>query len=259
MNGPFKWPVAPICDRQLRDINEEDIMYDFHGNRLYRRCDTYKGGGGYDRFESIWRSRNCNTQCWCRDQFVVQLNGCPLSCPYCYVTPDGTHSKDVAYTNTEDLVGAFIRSRLPVFHLMGGAPAMYIDHWIDLIKKLDNRGIFHSDLLLIEHEYSEKTMNTLSWSQYSDNALYAVSIKGKDAEQFYRNTGTKLDSKLLYFNLMTLARYEIPFYITFTGMSDADIEEWTDRLSLYFGPNDIEWIMRDSFAIQIRDYEALRP
>lgn len=253
----FEWPIAPICDRQLRDINKEDLIGpDKNGYYLYRRCNTYKGGGGYDRFESIWRSRHDNNV-WCGDQFVVQLNGCPLQCPYCYVTPDGTHSRHVVKQYTENILHAFYHTKLPVFHLMGGAPAMYMSHWTDILSQLSESSIFHSDLLLIEHSYDEKTLSRLGHI-YNKNALYAVSVKGKDAEQFKKNTGCTLNENRFWINLMSIVRHELPFYITFTGMSDSDIDEWRSQLHQYFGICDIEWMMRDSYAIQIRDYEALK-
>ena len=39
------------------------------------------------------------------------------------------------------------KSKLDVFHLMGGAPALYIEHWIEILEKLPENIPFHSDLL----------------------------------------------------------------------------------------------------------------
>jgi hypothetical protein len=47
------WPVVPLCKNQLRDIKEEDILE----KGLYRLCNTYKGGGGYDQFNKIYEKR----------------------------------------------------------------------------------------------------------------------------------------------------------------------------------------------------------
>ena len=86
--GNFKWPVVPLCEKQLRDIRQKDILED----GLYRLCDIYRGGGGYDQFINIYNKR-FGTSLTDGRQFVVQLYGCPLRCPYCYVTEDGVKSK----------------------------------------------------------------------------------------------------------------------------------------------------------------------
>lgn len=42
----MKWPVVPLSEGQLKDVNPADILEE----GLYRKCDTYRGGGGYDQF-----------------------------------------------------------------------------------------------------------------------------------------------------------------------------------------------------------------
>ena len=41
------WPVVPLCKAQLEDVNPLDVLND----GLYRRCNKYKFGGGYDKFQ----------------------------------------------------------------------------------------------------------------------------------------------------------------------------------------------------------------
>ncbi len=122
----FTWPVVPICERQRRDVNPDDLLED----GLYRKCNTYKGGGGYDMFPAIYRRRHrrLDPTTQLAVQFVVQLQGCPLDCPWCYVTRDGVLGEPVQRT-TNELVSAFERSGLTVFHLMGGAPALFLVLW----------------------------------------------------------------------------------------------------------------------------------
>lgn len=253
----YHWNVAPICEKQLRDINPEDLLFEpTERGYLYRRCNTYKGGGGYDRFESIWRRRH-GKSVFCSDQFVVQLSGCPLQCPYCYVTRDGIDVKPVQVT-TKEMIQAYRFTKLPVFHLMGGAPAMYFENWEEIIFDMMGIGIFHSDFLLIEKEYDEKMVEILS-KRYrcNESCLFAVSVKGADAEQFKKNTGRDLDETLFWKNLMKLVRYEMPFYITFTGMNEDDILKWRKSASKYFSTTDMLWMLQDSYAIELRDYGAL--
>ena len=71
------WPVVPLCKAQLEDVNPLDVL----NGGLYRRCNTYKGGGGYDKFPEIWERRLGKGETKLNDQFVVQVQGCPLHCP----------------------------------------------------------------------------------------------------------------------------------------------------------------------------------
>ena len=91
----MNWPIVPLCKKQLLDINLNDILE----NGLYRLCNTYKGGGGYDKFPVIYEKRyGINPG---GNQFVVQLYGCPLKCSYCYVTINGIWG-DPIYVTTEN-------------------------------------------------------------------------------------------------------------------------------------------------------------
>ena len=237
--------VVPLCDRQLRDINPTDVL----NGGLYRKCSVYKGGGGYDRFPYICESRLGYQY---GAQFVVQVYGCPLKCPYCYVTPDGVHGEYVN-VSTDKLLVDFESSGQDVFHLMGGAPAIYMDLWAGIIDNLRDGVVFHSDLLLVEGEYDVGTLTRIA----KPNALYAVSIKGI-GEGFKRNTGVDMDEKMgemFWGNLWAVVECGLNFYFTFTGMSAEEIADFK-RLCLEFGYDGS--IFKDSFPIQIINYEALK-
>lgn len=243
----FDWPVVPLCEAQLQDVNPADIL----GNGLYRKCNTYKGGGGYDQFPSIYIKRfGEQSNLHLNDQFVVQVSGCPLHCPYCYVTDAGIRGKSVAKT-TAELVDAFYRSGCSVFHLMGGAPALYLNQWWRILRHLDREYVFHSDLLLLEGEYDEEVLRDIA--QYP-NSLYAVSIKGATAEEYLKNTATEIDMALLWRNLDRLVNAGIPFYVTFTGMSIESIERFRGEVVSRYGD---DAILTDSFAISLVHYKAL--
>lgn len=55
-------------------------------------------------------------------------------------------------------------NNLKVLHLMGGAPALYIDKWYDIIDRLTNDTVFHSDLLLVEGYYKQSTLRAINKS-----------------------------------------------------------------------------------------------
>lgn len=218
--------MVPICNRQLLDVRKEDLLY----GGLYRACNTYRGGGGYDQFNEIffkrfgWRPNPT--------QFVVQLYGCVLNCPYCYVTKDGVFGTPVP-TTTADLMAAYVLTRFDVFHLMGGAPAIYLNKWKEFFTWHRPITIFHSDFLLVEGLYNKEDLIDLP-------GLHAVSIK-----QY--NLYTAAQRELMWVNLKTLIDCNVNFYITFTG-----VDEFSKEITSKFGAE----VLEDSFVIDIKDYKA---
>ena len=85
-------------------------------------------------------------------QFVVQLYGCNLDCPFCYVTRRGVWDTPIK-VSTDALVRAYALSGANVFHLMGGAPALQMKFWPELLDALGPDILFHSDLMLTETRY----------------------------------------------------------------------------------------------------------
>lgn len=238
----IKFPVVPLCERQLRDIRKEDIL----SGGLFRLCNVYKGGGGYDRFPAIAKKRlNLDTD----RQFVVQLKGCPLRCTYCYVTPDGVNGAAVM-VSVDTMLKAFnkqLEHGVNVFHLMGGAPALYIENWSHLIHGLPLSTIFHSDLMLIEKDYSVVDLSALK----EKHCLFAVSIKGNNPEEFFNKTKAKLDENLLWKNFDLIVEKGLNFYVTFTGIDPTEIRE---KIKQRYGDE----ILEDSFTIDLVEYEALK-
>lgn len=240
----YAWNVVPLCEKQLRDVNPKDVL----NGGLYRHWDS-DSSNCVDKFEDIF-NRRFGTFEKLNDHFVVQLKGCPFHCPYCYVTPDGIHSEAQKVT-TAQLVSDFTDTCYPVFHLTGGAPALYLKHWAGLAFALPEYAIFRSDFLLMEGEYSKEAC--LALSRHRRN-LHAVSIKGWGKDEFRRNTGgVEFNKKLVWRNFETLLETNIQFFITFTGMSDESIETAKADLEKWFGKN----ILNDSFSIDIVHYNAL--
>jgi hypothetical protein len=219
------WNVVPLCEAQLKDVRKEDVL---HGG-LFRMCDTYRGGGGYDQFNAIYEKRTgkkVNPR-----QFVVQLKGCPLKCPYCYVTAPGVHGEAVDVA-TGMLLSIYESMDVDVFHLMGGAPAIYLENWKRIAHSVE---VFHSDFLLVEQPYNMLDLVNLP-------GLHAVSIK---EEALYN----PVQRFLLDRNLFKLQLTKVNFYLTFTG----DTESMEKQLRIDFD----EEIFEDSFHIDIINYEAL--
>ena len=236
------WKVVPLCNKQLRDINPQDTLHNGH----FRKCNTYKSGGGYDKFPQIAEKRLGNNV---SNQFIVQLYGCSLHCPYCYVTKDGYLGDYVLYSS-EELVDICISEGLEIFHLMGGSPALYIENWHKIIELLPKYEVFHSDLLLIEKEYNTDCLISIK----SNNSLYAVNIKGVTPEDFYLNTSKKFNNKLFWSNLDKVVNSGINFYLTFTNPNKNYLDEFINGLVKKYG----DVILEDSFVIELIDYEALK-
>ncbi len=246
----YKWKVCPIQGRQLKDVRKEDIFHDF------RICDTYRGGGGYDQFPKIAVKRLnpylLNSMHGdIAKQFVVQLYGCHLNCPYCYVTNDGVWGRYKKYTSRQLVFNEFLRAygkyRCGVFHLMGGSPALYINHWHEILDILPKQFIFHSDLLLTEKLYPD--LSPLKRM----NALYAVNIKGITDEDHIKNTGHKIDWVIFWKNFDNLVSAGLEFYITFTNPDLESLDLFKDNIINRYGDK----VLRNSFIINLINYKAL--
>jgi uncharacterized Fe-S cluster-containing radical SAM superfamily protein len=132
---------------------------------------------------------------------------------------------------------------------MGGAPALYIDNWKSIIEILPTDIIFHSDLLLMESNYSMQTLKDIN----KENCLYAVSIKESTPEEFKKNTGRNFEPTLFYSNLQKVIDAKLNFYFTFTGMNDESTERFKQKVRELYG----DAVLNDSFNIDIKQYKAL--
>lgn len=238
-----KWKVCPVQGRQLMDVRQEDLFGDF------RICHTYRGGGGYDQFPKIFKKKYLHDVSIksLEKQFVVQLYGCHLNCPYCYVTSDGIWGDYIEYS-TDDLIKEFKKSDCNIFHLMGGSPALYIENWYDVVNKIDQ--VFTSDLLLTEKKYELEWLQAIA----KDYVLLAINIKGVTSRDYKRNTGKEIDWNLFWKNLDTVCKSDVKFYITFTNPDKKYLNKFKYKLKNYYG----NWILENSFIINLIEYEALK-
>lgn len=247
-----EWRVVPLSEGQLLDVRPEDVLE----GGLYRKCCTYRGGGGYDRFPEIARRRFGDGYQY-NDQFVVQLFGCNLDCPYCYVTRAGVWGRPVRRT-TDELVEAFRRSGQTVFHLMGGAPALQTGFWPELLRAIPSRNygtVFHSDFMLTEGLYVPATLEALA--DCPGDALYAINIKGTTSRTWLRNTRKEVDWHLFFENWRRVQSSGVRAYVTFTDCSPGEVERfWVD---IHRGRGiDVPRWREDSFIIDLVDYDATR-
>jgi pyruvate-formate lyase-activating enzyme len=236
------WKVVPICDYQKLDVRQDDLL----NGGDFRKCETYRGGGGYDQFPTICEKRKGRRL---HKQFIAQLYGCNLDCPYCYVTRSGVWGAWKPYTTTE-LCNAYIESKQEVFHLMGGAPALYLPHWAELFSRLPASVMFHSDFLLTEQRYSVVHLDNLR--HYRDYALYAVDVKGTTPADYEKNTRKPFKEELFWKNWENIIKAELDFYVTFTAPDMNHYDEFCEKVVSRLGSKALE----DCFTIPLIDYDA---
>jgi len=240
----YQWQVVPICRRQRLDVRSEDLLQ----GGLYRKCDILRTKFD-DGFLKYARLYNMDVE---PVEFIVQLYGCPLSCWYCYVTRSGVWG-GYRLISTNELVNSYEESSCRTFHLMGGAPALYLDHWPELAHAVIKMGgIFRSDFLLIEGKYSKEVLRQL----LHKNTLFCVSIKGLASEEFLRNTGVRLSKTYLMRMRRNFDRiYEsgINFYITVTGCSRSNVDKFKEWLAAKYG----DGMVGKVHEIKIVRYKAL--
>lgn len=73
-------------------------------------------------------------------------------------------------------------------------------------------------MLLLERDYEEDEVLAAAHPR----AIYAVDIKGLDARELYRNTHRKIRcaDEMMWRNIDVLERCSLPYYFTFTNVSD---------------------------------------
>lgn len=235
------YPIVPLCEKQLRDVKESDRIA-YKDKIVARTCVIDKAGGGYDQFRQIYQKR------YKRDtgnrHVIFQVRGCTLSCPWCYVTEQGVWGKPVDLT-CDDIVNileTIVPDDIVVFHLMGGASALYLDRWRLLMAALPSKYVFHSDFLLNESLYDKEILQDIV-SIRKNSQLHAVSIK-----PFGKLSRLQLE------NLSLLYETGINFYITFTEMNPDQIEKIRTQCVCFGLPLGI---FEDSFVIPLKHYKAL--
>lgn len=263
------FPIVPICEKQLRDVREEDRVF-VNGVPLARTCCIDKAGGGYDQFRDIFLARfGIDTG---PDHFIAQLYGCTQECPWCYVTVDGVWGEAVwlkarevvslvHYINEKRRVTGTIHAAQPqikVLHLMGGAPALHLNSWPAMYHEtLKADLVFHSGFLLDEGLYNTHVLEILAgmgkeyWERYAvynnipcnAGQLHVVSFK----------PGAPL-SRLQLANLKALHASGLPFYITFIGMREEEIQA---RKTQVIAAGITEEVFNDSFSIHLKHYKSL--
>jgi len=129
---------------------------------------------------------------------------------------------------------------------MGGAPALHLRKWPDLLSHFTGE-IFHSDFLLLEGLYDQGLLREIAQYQHS---LYAVSIKGCNPAEFRANTNTEFNEDLFNKNLEAILDSGLNIYFTFTGMPSKSVAAFKEKYGKIAS-------FEDSFSIDLVHYKAL--
>lgn len=187
-------PISKIGPLQIRDILASKGIV--HFDRWARICTVLKGG--HDRgdnsphrfaklFGGAWQQYN--------NHFVIQTACCPFKCPYCYVD---NLNNDIQLAPMQ-LVQMYIKYKMQspcdvnVFHLMGGAPAMYCEFLPAIRSALDIVGlgdtILFTDTILVENSlYGVKPWEYMKLHHF----CMVGCLKGTDPGDFVKNTGVDM-------------------------------------------------------------------
>jgi uncharacterized Fe-S cluster-containing radical SAM superfamily protein len=185
-------PIAALGPLQKIDIENSSgiVFYDDDA----RICTVIKQPESKDERgdKSPFRMANLFGGNWqdYNNHFIVQVSGCPLSCPYCYVD----NLKPDRFYTSKELVNKFIHfkkqfNNINVFHLMGGAPGVFCSVWPDLRSELDLSGstdvILFSDVIFVEEFF----FNKKPWDFLNiKNFLLTGCLKGTNRKNFFDNT-----------------------------------------------------------------------
>jgi hypothetical protein len=112
--------------------------------------------------------------------------------------------------------------------------------------------VFTSDFMLSERRYTILSLQAV----LKGRALYAVNIKGLDPQEYLANTQRKFNSKRMWDNLIALEWSNLPFYITFTNVSQKNIDKFWNKYTVMF-PKIVGLRRKQAFSINLVDYKAL--
>lgn len=179
-------------------------------------------------------------------QFVVQVAGCPLECPYCYID---NLSAGMAIT-IEEMISWYREFRyrvheLNIFHFMGGCPGAHAHYWPIIRQELDEAGfedsVLVTDAILVE----EWAYGIKPWIHIPNRTLVLVCIKGTSFSNFEANTGR---------NLFPVAMRELNHYLplsevhfTLTEPDSRDIE----HVKQWVGPDRLN-------VLTVKEYEVVK-
>ena len=223
-------PISRIGELQRKDIENDRALGGIVCYDNFARVCTVHTGSHRDigdsspfrmaeMFGGEWQDYN--------HHFVIQLSGCLLDCPYCYVD---NLEKDTSFSaiSMVELYKAIRREALTnfgvsikVLHVMGGAPAVYCEFWPELREELDSQGydnvVIFSNVILVEAIAGVEPWLHMNLPRF----IVEGCLKGTNRENFKQNT----NRDLFVLAKLSLKEY-LPlenFYLTLLNHDEADL------------------------------------
>lgn len=230
-------PISKIGEVQKRDIENDQDMGIVCYDEYARICTTNTGSRRDIGDRSPYRMARLFGGMWqdYNNQYVIQVAGCPLDCPYCYVDnlEENAHWTVASIVNNflafSQMAVDFFHEPLNVLHLMGGAPAIYCSFWPKLRAEMDSRGlgnvVLFTNVILVEW----RLRNVQPWDFMNlHNFIVEGCLKGTNRENFVQNTGHDLFDDAI----IELRRYAplTNFYLTLINYDEAGLPAVYERI-----------------------------
>ena len=188
-------------------------------------CNTHSS----DQFPTIAKKRGLLHKLIKGDlnkQFVVQLHGCIVKCPYYHTIKSSKPTKYYFNELVEEFGRAYKEHNVGVFHMVGGAPSLLMKDWCSIPMHLFPFHLFTSNLLLTEGKYDSSVLYTMGIK----NALYTINIKGVNSIDYKKNTGVNIDWLLFWNNFDKVLKSKLQFYVVFTNPDPEGIDKFKEKI-----------------------------
>jgi len=215
-----------------------------------------------------------------RDNFIYQIKGCNIHCPWCYVdevNKNGLPGDSSCFLSIPECVDNFEEERekrkvnggyeLNRMRPSGGEATIVIEQWLELLQELERRNLdkeiyVQTDSNLTTGHFIEDLENK---GEIEKNLLYKVaeyknlgmlaSFKGTDEKNFMDNT--RANGKLINESVYSFRKYVkagIDAYPFFYNPNPDTLESFLERLAKDFG----EEVFFKSRVFPLRIYDPLK-
>lgn len=234
-------PISKIGELQKIDIEADRdkggvVCYDNYA----RVCTVFTGTRRDIGDRSPFRMAEMFGGSWqdYNHHFVIQLAGCPLDCPYCYVDNLGedTHFSEISLVELYKTIRfealTKFKAHVKVLHVMGGAPAVYCEFWPKLRMELDALGPYGEDVIIFSNVILVENWvyGVEPWRYMNiENFIVEGCLKGTNRRNFMDNTGHDLFGAAVR-ELFYYVPYE-NFYLTLISHDEDDlpvIHQWIE-------------------------------
>ena len=215
-----------------------------------------------------------------RDNFIYQIKGCNINCPWCYVdeiNKNGLPGDYSEWFSIPEIIDTFEKTRaerknskegeLNRIRPSGGEATIVIEQWLENLKELEKRNL--SKEIFVQNDSNLTTGHFLDdlerkgeiepnilqkIGEYKNLGLLA-SFKGTDEKNFTENT--RADGKLIEESIYSFKKYVkagIDTYPFFYNPNPDTLESFLERLAKEVGDN----VFLKSRVFRLKIYDPLK-